>query len=60
MLLTATTTTAVETTIKVKAANTMPIVFKARVSAIAKRLSTAEKSPVGVPTRAFPSLVNFA
>jgi hypothetical protein len=44
-------------TIKVKAANMMPINFKARLSAIAKRPSKmAEKSPFGVPTRAFPSL----
>jgi hypothetical protein len=47
---------AVEITSKVKAANMMPIIFKARVSAIAKCLSTGEKNPVGVPTRAFPSL----
>jgi hypothetical protein len=40
-------------TIKVKAANMMPINFKARLSAIAQRPSKGgQESPAGVPTRA--------
>jgi hypothetical protein len=39
----------------------MPINFKARLSAIARRpFKATEKSPVGIPTRAFPPSSNSA